>query len=111
VGIDRVGLEFLASDEHRADLVAGLVNEGLASQLCLSQDHSCSMSSKRAMWVPPEDRATAAARWEKVRWESTGRPHTYIVTDFLPMLIERGVPQAEVDRIFVDNPRRLLAGV
>ena len=38
------------------------------------------------------------------------RPYTYIVTDFVPRLIERGVTDADVETIFVDNPRRLLTG-
>ena len=47
---------------------------------------------------------------EAIAWQVTKRPYTYIVTDFVPMLKERGVTDADVERIFVDNPRRLLAG-
>ncbi len=38
------------------------------------------------------------------------RPYTYIVTDFVPMLLDRGVTEADIETIFVDNPRRLLTG-
>ena len=38
------------------------------------------------------------------------RPYTYLVTDFVPRLLDRGVTEADVDTMLVDNPRRLLAG-
>jgi predicted metal-dependent phosphotriesterase family hydrolase len=38
------------------------------------------------------------------------RPYTFIVTDFVPTLLERGVTEADVETMLVDNPRRLLAG-
>ena len=40
----------------------------------------------------------------------SGRPYTYLVTDFVPKLVERGVTDADVETMLVDNPRRLLTG-
>ena len=51
-----------------------------------------------------------AANWADMEWQMYGRPYTFIVTDFVPKLIERGVTETEIDRIFIDNPRRLLCG-
>lgn len=111
VGIDRIGLEILAPDERRADHVATLVREGFTSQICLSQDHICSMTAPRSpMWTPPEMRERRAAMAEAIAWQVTGRPYTYVWTDFAPMLRERGVTDADLETIFVDNPRRLLTG-
>jgi phosphotriesterase-related protein len=111
VGIDRIGLEILAPDVRRADHVATLVREGFTNQVCLSQDHICALTAPRSiMWTPPEARARRAEMAEAIAWQVTKRPYTYIVTDFVPMLKERGVTDADVERIFVDNPRRLLAG-
>jgi phosphotriesterase-related protein len=40
------------------------------------------------------------------RYEGNG--YTYLQTTFLPGLLERGVSRAEVDRLTIDNPRRIL---
>lgn len=111
VGVDRIGLEIIAPDERRADHVAALVHEGFTSQVCLSQDHICALTAPRpSFYVPPEHREAAAARREQIAWQVWQRPYTYIVTDFAPKLRERGVTDADLDTIFVDNPRRLLTG-
>jgi phosphotriesterase-related protein len=111
VGVDRIGLEILAPDDRRADHVATLVREGFTEQVCLSQDHICALTAPRpSFYVPPEHRAAAAQRREAIAWQVWQRPYTYILTDFVPRLRERGVTEADVETIFVDNPRRLLAG-
>jgi phosphotriesterase-related protein len=111
VGVDRIGLEILAPDDRRADHVAALVHEGFTGQVCLSQDHICALTAPRpSFYVPPEHREGAAVRREEIAWQVWQRPYTYIVTDFVPKLLERGVTEADVERIFVDNPRRLLGG-
>jgi phosphotriesterase-related protein len=111
VGVDRIGLEIIAPDERRADHVATLVREGYTSQVCLSQDHICALTAPRpSFYVPPEHRDAAAARREQIAWQVWQRPYTYIVTDFAPKLRDRGVTDADLETIFVDNPRRLLTG-
>ena len=111
VGIDRIGLELLAPDERRADHVATLVREGLTSHVCLSQDHICALTAPRsAIYVPPERRAARDSMREEIEWQVWKRPYTYLVTDFVPRLLDRGVTEADVDTMLVDNPRRLLAG-
>ena len=37
-----------------------------------------------------------------------GNGYTYLQTTYLPRLLEAGVSQAEIDRITIENPRRLL---
>ena len=111
VGIDRVGLEILAPDARRAEHVATLISEGHTGSICLSQDHICSLTAPRpSYWGPPEMRAARATMADEIRWQSTLRPYTYLYTDFVPMLLERGVSDEQIESIFVDNPRRLLAG-
>jgi phosphotriesterase-related protein len=111
VGVDRIGLEILAPDDRRADHVAALVREGFTRQVCLSQDHICALTAPRSsFYVPPEMRAASAQRREEIAWQVWQRPYTYILTDFVPKLLERGVTEADVETIFVDNPRRLLTG-
>ena len=92
--------------------MAALVRAGYTSQVCLSQDHICVQTSPRpAFWVPPELREAAAKPTRaEIEWQVSERPYTYISTGFVPMLLERGVTEADIETIFVDNPRRLLAG-
>jgi phosphotriesterase-related protein len=61
-------------------------------------------------WVPPERRAGRDANREAIEWQVTNRPYTYVYTDFVPMLRERGVSADDIETMFVDNPRRLLTG-
>jgi phosphotriesterase-related protein len=111
VGVDRIGLEILAPDERRADHVATLVREGFTEHVCLSQDHICALTAPRSsFYVPPAHRDAAATRREQIAWQVWQRPYTFILTDFVPRLLERGVTDADVETIFVDNPRRLLTG-
>lgn len=110
-GIDRVGLTLLAPDERRADFVAELVRDGYADHLCLSQDHLCSLRAARHPYPStPESRAWLDAQVPPVSVQSWDRPHTYLFTDFLPRLAERGVDHAVVEQVLTENPRRLLAG-
>jgi phosphotriesterase-related protein len=107
VGMDRIGHQILAPEVRRADHVAALVKEGFVRNVCLSQDHICAFTApRRGYWVPPEQRALR----EAVDWELSNRPYTYLVTDFIPLLHERGVSAEDVETMLVDNPRRLLTG-
>jgi phosphotriesterase-related protein len=111
VGFDRIGLTMLAPDARRADHVAALVREGFVSQVCLSQDHVCTMTAPRsAYWIPPEQRNVTPEARAARQWMVSGRPYTYLMTDFVPLLLERGVTAEQVEVMLVDNPRQLLAG-
>ena len=111
VGLDRIGLEVIAPDDRRADHVAALVHDGLTSHVCLSQDHVCAFTSPRtSVYVPAEHRRARAQMKEAIDWQVSVRPYTHLVTDFVPRLLERGVTEADVETMLVDNPRRLLAG-
>ncbi len=104
VGIDRIGLEMLSSDERRADHVASLVNDGLVRQVCLSQDCVCGMFI--TPWPFPGPKPDNPLKF----WSEMNKPYTYILTDFVPMLKARGVSDFDIDVMLRDNPRRLLAG-
>lgn len=113
IGIDRVGLSREATDEHRVELVAGLVEAGFGDRVCLSQDHSCYEPSPRpAFWIPPQ-RAEELAKEviPNIMWELTDRPHTYLFTDFLPRLRARGIDDATIDAMVSTNPTRFLSGL
>jgi len=112
VGIDRIGLELLAPDSRRADHLALLVTEGYADWVCLSQDHMCCLTSPKFPYPVPAEFAEVFDQVLPVALEQmVGRPHTFLFTDFLPRLRDRGVGDDVIDAMLVDNPRRLLAGV
>jgi phosphotriesterase-related protein len=107
VGIDRIGMAMFASDETRANHVVTLVREGLAGQICLSQDCVCSLTAPRTpFWMPKERRPADPLRG----WADTHTPCTYLLTDFVPLLKAQGLTEADVDLMLRDNPRRLLSG-
>jgi phosphotriesterase-related protein len=111
VGIDRVGLEILSPDDHRVELVRGVLDAGHASRLCLSQDHICSLRSPRFPYPIPEHlREYAEQLLPVVLDQIHGRAHSFIFTDFLPKLEAAGVTRATFDSILTDNPRTLFGG-
>ena len=107
VGIDRVGYTLLAPDAQRVELVAALLAAGHAERLALSQDHMCCLASPK--WPYPYA-DLVAPHLDEIYEQMHRRPHTYLFTDFLPLLRERGVDDATLDTVLVANPRRLLAG-
>lgn len=110
VGIDRIGLTILAPEERRADNIAALIKDGYADRLCLSQDHMCCLRSAKFPYLVPESaRETFEQLKPALDEQMLGRPHTYLFTDFLPLLYRRGVDEVTVESILSDNPRRLLA--
>ena len=111
VGVDRVGLEILSPDDHRVELIKGVLDAGHAGRLCLSQDHMCSLRSPRFPYRIPENLAAVAEQMIPfVLDQIHGRPHTFIFTDFWPKLEAAGVARATFDSILTDNPRTLFGG-
>jgi phosphotriesterase-related protein len=102
VGIDRIGQTFLAPDEQRVETIVRLLADGYLDHLCLSQDHCCSLQSPKLLpiGVPDFD--------PPLEVQVSTRPHDYVFTDFVPRLRDAGVTEVQLDRIFTDNPRRLL---
>jgi phosphotriesterase-related protein len=109
VGIDRVGIDLLASDDTRADNVTALVKHGHGKQVCLSQDCVCTMTAPRFPFPMP-DSVPKEHRPDPKTFSKNLKPLSYVLTGFAPRLLKRGVSQAEIDTIFRDNPRRLLTG-
>jgi phosphotriesterase-related protein len=105
VGVDRVGLDMLASDEVRADNVSTLVARGFAGQVCLSQDCVCTLTAPRIPFAMPRDRRVTPRAFMQ-----SHKPLSYVVTGFADKLRERGVSDAALDTMMRANPRRLLTG-
>ncbi len=90
IEFDFLGMAFEPTERHGearvVDLLLELLARGYGDRILLSQD-VCHNSQLR-------------------RYEGNG--YTYLQTAFLPRLRERGVSEADVARLTVENPRRLL---
>jgi phosphotriesterase-related protein len=92
IGMDRFGIDVLHPFEDRVNTVAELCKQGYAGQMVLSQDTSCFMD-----WFDPGVREAAMPKWI----------YTHISDDVLPALRARGVSQAQINQMMVENPRRI----
>lgn len=111
VAVDRIGLEILAPDTHRIELIKGVLEAGHQDRICLSQDHICSLRSARFPYkIPDHLKEFADQLLPFVLDQIHGRPHTFIFTDFWPKLEAAGVSRATFDSILTDNPRALFGG-
>jgi phosphotriesterase-related protein len=84
---DTVGRVHMNPDERRADALTGLLRAGWTEQLLLSSDR-CHRSDLKAFG---------------------GLGYDGVFTRFFEILRARGVSQAELDVITIENPRRILA--
>ncbi|HVY58064.1 MAG TPA: hypothetical protein VHA77_09470 [Xanthobacteraceae bacterium] len=87
MGVDQIGFAKGPSYAQYADLVAAACREGLARHLILSSDMA------------------RRTRLHHVGGTSYGT----VFTEFLPLLRQRGVPQAEIDTMMQANPVRLFS--
>lgn len=104
VGFDRIGVAVLQSDDVRADVVAEMVRAGFIQHVMLSQDRICTMRGRRST---PEVEAWVEGLRRKGEWPP---PFTYLAREFLPRLKARGISDAEIDSMLIDNPRRYFTG-
>jgi len=107
IGFDRIGMLRLQPDETRADNLAKLVKDGFTSQIMMSQDRHCGWLGKSQRQPTPAEQSKIDALTAQGKWPP---PYTYMFTDFLPMLGERGVNQGEIAAMLEENPRRFFAG-
>lgn len=105
IGFDRIGMLHHQSDEVRADNLAKLVRDGFRAQIMMSMDRCCSWLGKLGQLTAEE-----LAKVERQKEEGTWQAHTYMFTEFIPMLHARGVSQADIESMLEDNPRRFFAG-
>ena len=97
---DRFGLEGdlfnTPTDEERCDMIAALLDKGYEDQILMSHD-SVTVELGRPRPVPKDDLAFMA--------------HANILNipdRVIPMLKERGVTDAQLDKIFIANPAKVL---
>ena len=92
IGMERFGINVILGFEQRVATVAALCAEGYAGQLLLSHD-TCAFFR----WLEPARLQAVSPNWHFL----------HIVDDVLPALRARGVTQAQIDQMLVENPRRI----
>jgi len=96
LGMDRFGIDVLLPFEPRVDTVASLCGLGYADRMVLAHDAACYID-----WFPNGGLAEALPNWN----------YRHISKDVLPALRERGVTDAQIKTMLVDNPRRYFESV
>jgi phosphotriesterase-related protein len=91
LGMDRFGIDVLLPFEQRVDTVVALCEAGYADRMVLAHDASCYID-----WFAHGNVAEVAPNWH----------YEHISNDVLPALRERGVTEAQLTTMLVDNPRR-----
>jgi phosphotriesterase-related protein len=94
--MDRFGLNFAITMEQRVSTIAEMVKRGYAAQLALSHDCACWSD----FFPTVDDYAKALPQHN----------YLHISHDVIPALLEAGVTQAQIDIMFIDNPRRHFEG-
>lgn len=98
LGMDRFGIDAFNPTADRVRTVATLCERGYADRMVLSHDASCYMD-----WFGPDPEVLAAAA---PNWN-----YRHISDDVLPALRERGVTEAQLDQMLVENPKRYFSKV
>jgi phosphotriesterase-related protein len=95
LGLDRFGLDWYLPTARRVEVVAELCRRGYAERLVLSHDSACHNDAFRA-----QDMARVAPDHHP----------GFLLDSVVPLLRAAGVADRDLDRMLVENPRRILAG-
>jgi phosphotriesterase-related protein len=92
IGLDRFGLEMVLPDESRMKNLMQLVEAGYRDNVLVSQDYAICFLGRMGPQL-----AKYAPVWSI----------THIFQHILPRLLELGLAGEDIEKILVDNPRRL----
>jgi phosphotriesterase-related protein len=92
LGMDRFGVNFTITTAQRVATIAAMIKRGYVAQLTLSHDCCC--------W---SDYFPTVADYNRAMPD---HHYLHIHNDVIPALLAAGVTQAQLDTMFVDNPRR-----
>ena len=99
LGFDRFGLDILFPDEQRIESLVALLAKQQENRIVVSHD---SVWCTRGEPFPAEMLAMMDT-------DTLFNP-THFHRHIIPSLLERGVTQAQIDTMLIDNPRRFFAG-
>ena len=86
IGFDTVGKNNYCLDTFRAQMLKRIAKEGYLDQVVLSMDITRKSHLKK--------------------WGGPG--YAYLFETFLPMLLEYGLSEAQIEQLMIDNPNRIL---
>ena len=92
LGMDRFGINFTITPEQRIRTITDMVHRGYVDHLTLSHDCACWSD-----FFPTVDAYNAAM---------PDHHYLHIHQKVLPALLEAGVTHRQIEKMFVDNPRR-----
>lgn len=96
IGMDRFGIDVQKPFAERVEIVAEMCRRGFASHMVLSHDAAVFFD-----WLPMDLLPSVTPNWH----------YTHISDDVVPALLERGVEQADIDLMLVENPAKFFSGV
>jgi phosphotriesterase-related protein len=94
LGMDRFGVDSILAFADRVNTVAQLCQRGHANQMVLSHDACCFFH-----WAPEGAAAAFLPNWH----------YLHIHNDVLPALRQKGVTEAQLHAMLVENPRKIFA--
>lgn len=92
LGMDRFGINFTITTEERVKTIVEMSRRGYVDHLTLSHDCACWSDFFPAV--------------EKYNTAMPDHHYLHIPHQVIPALLEAGVTQDQIDRMFIDNPRR-----
>jgi phosphotriesterase-related protein len=92
IGMDRFGIDTILGFEERVGTVAALCERGHAGRMVLSHDAACFNQ-----WLPEQVVPVVLPRWN----------YLHIHKDVIPALKTRGVTEAQIHTMLVENPKRI----
>jgi len=95
LGCDRFNIEHFNPEANRIETLVTLLGEGYAGSIHLGHDAACFMDFMAHN--PP--------------FADEHADYLHISTKVLPVLLERGVPQEQIDRMLVENPKRFFGSL
>jgi phosphotriesterase-related protein len=92
IGMDRFGIDTILSFEDRVNTVAEMCRRGHARKMVLSHDAACYNH-----WLPERPLPAMLPRWHFL----------HIHNDVIPALKQKGVTDAHLHAMLVENPRKI----
>jgi len=92
IGMDRFGIDTILSFEDRVNTVAAMCELGHAGKMVLSHDAACYNH-----WLPERPLPVILPRWH----------YLHIHNDVIPALKQKGVTDAHLRAMLVENPRQI----
>ncbi len=95
IGLDRFGLDIYLPLDKRVKTAIELIKRGWIDQLLLSHDYCPTID-----WYPPEVVRSTVPDWTM----------TLIFEKVIPRMRSEGITEEQINRVLIDNPRRLFTG-